>query len=206
MKSYCNNNRMLALILCVIFTLLSCEEEAGEKFQQLEGVSPEGVKVVEVLGGEMPGMQKIFKKMAVAQQFTPHKKYLLYEMRIVLSRKGSFFDSDNLKVALCYDNADTPTSPSGYYAYDVKLNAISEEKSEHIFVFKNRPIVYAGNKYWIKVYFANSEIGDNANNYIVFYHTPGDAYPSNYLKTFDGTQWNEVTADMGITIWGKEQL
>jgi hypothetical protein len=201
---------IIALILAVcgtgVFPVLSCYDGLDDSFQQLEGVSPEGVKVVEITGATTAGAQEIYKNNAVAQQFTPNKKYILYEVRIVLSRVGSFLDEDKLKVAFCYDSSDNPGAASGYYAYDVKLNAISAERSEHIFVFNNRPTVQAGTKYWIKVYFANTDIGD-ASNCILFYHTDSDAYPGNYLKIYNGSSWSKVSnADLGITIWGKEQL
>lgn len=187
--------------------MLSCYDGLDDNFQQLEGVSTEGQKVVEITGAETPGTQKIYGNKAVAQQFTPTKKYLLYEVRIVLSRTGSFLDTDKLKVAFCYDSSDSPSAPSGFFAYDVKLNAITTNRSEHIFVFNNRPTVNAGTKYWIKVYFADTSIGDETNNHILFYQTNADAYSGNYLKTYNGSAWSEVSnADLGITIWGKEQL
>jgi hypothetical protein len=201
---------IIALVCAVcstgIFSVLSCYDGLDDSFQQLEGVSPEGVKVVEITSATTAGAQKIYKNNAVAQQFTPSKKYLLYEVRIVLSRVGSFLDEDKLKVAFCYDSSGNPGAASGYYAYDVKLNTISAERSEHIFVFNNRPTVQAGTKYWIKVYFANTDIGDESNC-ILFYRTDSDAYSGNSLKTYDGSSWSEVSnADLGITIWGKEQL
>ena len=198
---------MMASLLIIGGNMLSCYDGLDDSFQQLEGVSPEGQKIVEITGAETPGVQKIYQKKAVAQQFTPAKKYLLYEVRIVLSRAGSFLDADKLKVAFCYDNSESPNAPSGFFAYDVKLNAISSERSEHIFIFNNRPTVNANQKYWIKVYFANTSIGDETSNHVLFYTTSSDAYTGNYLKTYDDSKWNEVSnADLGITIWGKEQL
>lgn len=195
-----------ASLVVVGASMLSCYDGLDDSFQKLEGVSSEGQKVVEIIGAETAGTQKIYKQNAVAQQFTPTKKFLLYEVRLVLSRAGNFLENDTLKVAFCYDNSNNPQVPSGYFTYDVKLNAISASRGEHIFVFNNRPTVNAGTKYWIKVYFADTSIGDE-NNYILFYQTSNDAYSTNYLKTYDGSSWSEVSnADLGITIWGKEQL
>ncbi len=198
---------MMVSLLIIGANMLSCYDGLDDSFQQLEGVSSEGQKVVEITGAETLGTQKIYSNRAVAQQFTPAKKYLLYEVRIVLSRAGSFLDADKLKVAFCYDSSESPSAPSGFYAYDVKLNAISADRSEHIFVFNNRPTVNANTKYWIKVYFANTSIGDESNNHVLFYTTSSDVYSGNYLKTYYDFEWNEVSnADLGITIWGKEQL
>ncbi len=199
------------IMACLVMSgtnMFSCYDGRDNSFEKLEGVSSEGVKVVEITGAETPGTQKIYTDKAVAQQFTPTKKYLIYEVRLVLSRAGNFLDMDTLKVAFCNDKSNDPSSVlSGYFTYNVRLNAISAERSEHVFVFKNRPTVSAGTKYWIKVYFADTSIGDGSTNYILFYQTSGDAYSGNYLKTYDGSAWSEVSnADLGITIWGKEQL
>lgn len=197
---------MMAGLMLGGINSLSCYDGLDDSFQALEGVSTEGQKVVEITGAETPGTQKIYKNTAVAQQFTPAKKYLLYEVHIVLSRAGSFLDADTLKVAFCYDSSDNPSAPSGFYAYDVKLNAISADRSEHVFVFNNRPTVNAGTKYWIKVYFADTSVGD-INNYIEFYQTSSDSYSGNSLKTYNGSSWSsDLGADLGITIWGREQL
>jgi hypothetical protein len=177
-------------------------------FQQLEGTSGDGVAIVKIEGAETEGSMKIYGTNNIAQQFTPDKKYRVYEAWISLSRVGTFADDANLRVSLCNNNAGVPNNTDIALAYEVKLNSIPELKTDNVFVFQLKAPVNNSSTYWIKVKFV-SNVGDASNYIKYYYNSNASSYSGGVLKeSSDGTTWSEPAddGDLGLQIWGIETL